>query len=217
MEWLIFFILCHLYFIFFSESIGLKFVLFYVTNFVFSSYDLQNNIWTLLFDCSHIVLPWRKYWIVIHSEPFRTNSKTFCIVLDENGKKLIWPNPRQQSEWVRTNPKLSFQSDQSELGLIQTELSIRINPNHFDLGFIGIDSDWKFSLEQSELGLIRIKNLVSDSFGLARIDFLPFFIKRDTKRFSDWYGMIHIGSNQISEWIGIVSSIWPGYNKNNIS
>ena len=30
---------------------------------------------------------------------------------------------------------------------------------------------------------------------LNRIDFLPFFVKRDTKSFSDCFGMIHIGSD----------------------
>ena len=46
---------------------------------------------------------------------------------------------------------------------------IRINQNHSDLGFIRIHSDWKFGLDQSEFGLIRIENLVSDSFGFIRI------------------------------------------------
>ena len=32
-------------------------------------------------------------------------------------------------------------------------------------------------------------------FGLNRIDFVPFFIKQDTKRFSDWFRMIRIGSD----------------------
>ena len=95
------------------------------------------------------------------------------------------------------------------------------DPNHSYLRCIRIYSDWKFGLDQSELGLIRIENLVSDWFGLirivisdeirlGRIDFLPFFIKRETKRFSDWFGMIHIGSDTNigivlidSEWIPI--------------
>ena len=56
----------------------------------------------------------------------------------------------------------------------------------------------------------RIENLISnwfwffrivasDTIGLGRFDFLPLVIKRDTKRFSDWFRMIRIGS----EWIPI--------------
>ena len=48
-----------------------------------------------------------------------------------------------------------------------------------------IDSDW--------IGFIRI--VASDSFGLDQIDFLPFFIKRVIKRFSDWFRIIRIGSD----------------------
>ena len=88
---------------------------------------------------------------------------------------------------------------------------------------IRIDSDWKLGLDQSELGLIRVENLVSNWFlfirivasdwsGLGRIDFLPFFIKRVTKRFPDWFGMIRIGSDMdigmnrnSSDWLGMNS------------
>ena len=48
--------------------------------------------------------------------------------------------------------------------------------------------------------------------GLSRIDFLPFFIKRDTKRSSDWFGMIRIGldtdigmNRNSSDWLEINS------------
>ena len=69
-----------------------------------------------------------------------------------------------------------------------------------------INFNWKFGLDQSELGFIRIENLVSDCLGfirifasdltgLGRIEFLRFFYKRVTKRFSDWFGMIRIGSD----------------------
>ena len=47
-------------------------------------------------------------------------------------------------------------------------------------------------------GLIWIENwfrIGSDSSGINRIDFWLFFIKRDTKCFSDWFGMIRIGSD----------------------
>ena len=80
---------------------------------------------------------------------------------------------------------------------------------------IRINSDWKFGLDQSELELIRIG---SYSFGLlpqiksnqVGSNFLPFFIKRDTKPFLDWFGMICIGSDtdigmnrNSSNWLGM--------------
>ena len=105
--------------------------------------------------------------------------------------------------------------------LIQTEFLIRINPNKSKVKMIRINSDWKFGLDQSELrfiridldwehgfGLVRID--VTDLIGLSRIDFWPFFIKRDTKRFLDSFRMIRIGSDtdigmnrNISDWLGL--------------
>ena len=108
-----------------------------------------------------------------------------------------WSKPNFQSELIRMNPRSEW------FGLILIENSVLINSS----------SDW--------FGLIWIENLVSDSFrfiridvseliGSSRIDFWPFFIKRDTKRFSDWFGMIHIGSNtdigmnrNSSDWLGM--------------
>ena len=133
--------------------------------------------------------PWRKYRIGIHFEQIRTipihsdiipnkSEKRFVSRLMKNGKNrfdLTRFNARQLSEWIRNQV---------------------FNPNQSELEFIRIDSDWKFILNQSDLGWIRIG---LGSSGLNRIDFLPFFIKRDTKRFSNWFGMIRIGS----EWIPI--------------
>ena len=45
---------------------------------------------------------------------------------------------------------ISICSDQSELGLIQTEFSIRIKPNHSNLGFIWIGSEW-FALARIQI------------------------------------------------------------------
>ena len=52
----------------------------------------------------------------------------------------------------------------------------------------------------------------SDEIGLGRIDFLPFFIKRDTKRFSDCSGIIRIDSDtdigmnrNSSDWLRMTS------------
>ena len=81
-----------------------------------------------------------------------------------------------------------------------------------------IDSDWKFSFDLSELGLVRIHS--NWCLGLSRIDFWPFFIKQDTKRFSDWFGMTWNGS-ETDSWMCRNSSdsvgmnfnpiLWPGY------
>ena len=46
----------------------------------------------------------------------------------------------------------------------ETKFSIQINPNESEVGMIRINFDWKFGLDQCELGLIGIENLVSDSF-----------------------------------------------------
>ena len=77
----------------------------------------------------------------------------------------------------------------------ETKLSIRINPNEFEVRLVLIHSDCC-------LGLNR--------FGW--IDFLPFFMKRETKRFSVWFGIIRIGSDteiemnrNSSDWLGMHS------------
>ena len=85
-----------------------------------------------------------------------------------------------------------------------------------------IHSDWFWLKIRFWSIRVQIENLVSDWFGfirivtqdligLGRIDFLPFFIKRDTKRFSDWFGMIRIGSDMDiginqnrSDWLGMI-------------
>ena len=123
-----------------------------------------------------------RYLYPSQCESFRTNSKNFFYLVwwktVKNQSDLIRLIPRDQSEWILTNPKPSF--NQSELGLIQTEFLIRINRNRSDLGFIPIDSDWKFDLDQFEIGLNRIDldwkfgfrlvRIHSDRFGLIRIN-----------------------------------------------
>ena len=85
-------------------------------------------------------------------ESFRTNPKNVLYLvwwkMVKNRSDLIRFNPKQLSEWIRSNyPNESepirnqvLNLNQSELGMIQTEFSIKINPNHPDLGFIQIDS-----------------------------------------------------------------------------
>ena len=91
-------------------------------------------------------------------------------------------NPRQESEWIRTNPKPIFSiriiPTLDLFGLILIENSVWINPSPDRIGLAWIQTDCYF-------GLMR----------LGRIICLPFFIKRDAKRFSDWFGMIRIGSD----------------------
>ena len=62
---------------------------------------------------------------------------------------------------------------------------------------------------QSGFGLVQIHS--DCCLGLGQIHFLPFFIKRNTKRFSEWFGMIRIGSDtdigmnrNSSDWLGII-------------
>ena len=74
------------------------------------------------------------------------------------------------------------------LNLIHSVTSIRVNPNQSETKF-----SFRINLNHSDLELIRID--VSELIELSRIDFWPLFIKRDTKRFLDWFGMIRIGSD----------------------
>ena len=96
---------------------------------------------------------------------------------------------------------LKNKSDLIEFICVQSEASIRMNPYQ---GFFRI----KIGFDQSKLGFIRFENLFLihlDWIGLSRIDFRPFFIKRDTKHFSDWFQMARkqISALIRSNWIPI--------------
>ena len=96
---------------------------------------------------------WRKYRIEMHSESiipipihsvtcnqananhFERIRKTFCISFDEKRSKI---DLTYSESTIRRNPN---QSDQSELGFIQTVFSIRINTNESEVGIIWINSD----------------------------------------------------------------------------
>ena len=67
--------------------------------------------------------------------------------------RYLYPSQRKS---FRTNPKNGLYFVEWKTVKNQTD-SIRINPG---LGFIRIDFDWKFDLDQSERGLVRIENLV---------------------------------------------------------
>ena len=117
------------------------------------------------------------------------SEKRFVSRLMKNGQKPIWLNPINSETLIRMNPNQSKPSFHGR--------------HHSDLRFIRIDSDWKLGF-----GFIWID--VSELIGLSRIGFCPFFIKRDTKRFSNWCGMIRIGSDtdigmnrNNSDWFGM--------------
>ena len=103
----------------------------------------------------------------------------------KNGQKSIRLNPinYETSNWII--PTLD------SFGLILIENSIWINSRSYRFRFIRSD--------------------VSELIGLSRINFWTFFIKRDTKRFSDWFGMIRVGSDTDIE-INRNSFDWLGMN-----
>ena len=138
------------------------------------------------------------------------SEKRFESRLMKNGQKPIRINPEIS---IRMNPnqsgtKFSIQVNPNQYahGMIQTEFSIRINSNYYDLGLIRIDQEWKlgFGLVRIHLNwCLRINRIKSDWF-------LTVFHQTRSKRFSDWFGMIHIGSDTYigiflidSEWISI--------------
>ena len=71
---------------------------------------------------------------------------------------------------IKTEFSIGINPNESELGIIQTEFSIKINPNESEVknrsGLIRFNLR---KLYESEFGLIRIENLVSDWFGFIRI------------------------------------------------
>ena len=106
------------------------------------------------------------------SELFRTNLKNVSYF-------IWWKTVKNSSDLIRFN-----QRHQSEL--IRTKFLIRINPS----------SDWiklDFQLESIHIiptsDLLGIIQIHTNYIGLIRNDFQPFFIKWDTKRFSDWSGI----------------------------
>ena len=82
-------------------------------------------------------------------------------------------------------------SNQSELGLIKTEFSIRINQNYSDLGFMRIDSDWKLGFDQLRFeirfGLARIHS--DCCLGLNRIMSDRFFTVFHQTRYKTFFGL----------------------------
>ena len=117
------------------------------------------------------------------------------IIPNQSGKRFVSRFMKKDQKLIQLNPGSS-------------DTSIRMNPNQPETKFfiqINPISDWSKRNFQSEsiriittldsfkLGF-RLVQIHSDGcFGINRINFLSFFIKRDTKRFADWFGMIRIG------------------------
>ena len=95
---------------------------------------------------------------------------------------LLYNNPAlaKVSDWN------SFRVNQNYSASFRYLCDINVSPDWFGL-------IWIENLVSYWFGFIRID--VSELIGLNRIDFWPFFIKRDTKHFSDWFEIIRIGSD----------------------
>ena len=147
-------------------------------------------------------LPWRKcecekfwqselfrYLYPSQCESFRTNpNNVLYLVLwktVKNQSDLIQLIPRHQSEWIRTNPKPSFQSR-----------SIRINPS----------SDWSEPNFQSEsmidldlkLGFALVRIHSDWCLGINRIKSDWFFTVFHQTRHKTLFGLVR----NYSHWLG---------------
>ena len=119
--------------------------------------------WTILTLQSNLI------WLIPKHESEPIRNQVFNPDQSESIRARIDPNRifnENQSKWIRTNPKPSFQSESIRTWIDPNRI---FNQNHSDLGFIRIDSDWKFGLDQSELWLIRIDLDWKLDFGLVRI------------------------------------------------
>ena len=126
------------------------------------------------------------------------------VRIDSDSFRGFYPH---ESEWIRS------------------KFSIRMNQNQSGNVLI-------FNLNESVAGLIRklidfqsewiSGRIDTDSFGLDirldKINFQAFFNKGDSKRFSDWFGLIHIGTDtdigkirNSSDWFGMNS--YPNYSE----
>ena len=150
-----------------------------------------------------------------YSDSFRYLYPSQCELFRSNPKNVLylvwWKTVKNQSDLIRLIPKDQsepirnqvFNPDKSELRLIQTEFSIRINPNESKVGLTRIDLDWKLGF-----GLVRIH---SDwCLGINRIKsdwFLKVFYQTRYKTFfrlvrndSHWLRYRYRNS---SDWLGM--------------
>ena len=82
-----------------------------------------------------------------HSESFRN--------MFPNQSESILFHPKSQSDWIWVR-------------FDKNRVSIWLNPNHSDLGFIWIESDRKLGLDEPELGFVQVD---SDQLGMKLIWF----------------------------------------------
>ena len=99
-------------------------------------------------------LPWQKFRIGIYFETIRTIPihSDICIRVTADHPEPIWIMLRLMKNGqntIRLNPILS--SHQSEW--IRTSTNQVYNLNHFYLGFIWIDSDWKLPGQKFRIGI----------------------------------------------------------------
>ena len=101
-------------------------------------------------------------------------------------------------------------------GLIRIHLDWIFGLDESVPGLILIHSDWKFTSDSFRFMWIK----VSDWIGLSGINLQAFFNKRDSKRFSDWFGLIRIDFytdigmiRNSSDWLGLNSypKLSPGF------
>ena len=126
------------------------------------------------------------------SEPMRIipnqSEKLFVSHLIKNVQKSILLNPINSETSIRMNPKQSETKFSISINPTQSDFSIKINLNHFNLGFIRIDLDWKLGF-----GLVRI---YSDwCHGINRIksdQFLTVFYQTWNKTF---FGLVRNDSH----------------------
>ena len=135
----------------------------------------------------------------------RNNSDRFGM----NSYPRLIPGKRFKINPIQSDSIRDLYPNKSER--IRSKFLIWMNQNRVENLFIRIDinpwpdlilicSDWKFT---------------SNSFGLSRINFQIFFNKKDSKRFSDCFGLIRIDSDtdigmirNNSDWLGMNS--YPG-------
>ena len=142
-----------------------------------------------------------RYLYPSQCESFRTNPKNVLYLTwwkaVKNRSDLIRFNSRQQSEWIRTNPKPSFLPE-SIRARIDSNRIFNQNQSEWIQGWN--DSNWFWlKIRFGSIGLIRIDPDWKLSFGLVRIH-LDWCLGVHRIN-SDWFTLTQIN---ISEWIGIV-------------
>ena len=112
-------------------------------------------------------IPWQRYRIESHSASIRNIPIHSDIFIRANANRsepirktvetqsdLMRLIPRHQFEWIRTNPKPSFQFRSIRSRIAPNQIHNQNQSESLRPWFIRINSDWKFDVDQSELGMI---------------------------------------------------------------